>query len=92
APGSRRGSGGSRRPGAYRGQAPDAPWHHARPAFEEPAPEPTTHEEPNAREERQDDTRSGNETAEQPDGPADDQSDHPTDHSDEGTDPAGGPR
>ncbi|MGV9227862.1 NADH-quinone oxidoreductase subunit C [Streptomyces nigra] len=73
-------------------RSPDAPWHHARPAFEEPAPEPTTHEEPNAREERQDDTRSGNETAEQPDGPADDQSDHPTDHSDEGTDPAGGPR
>ncbi|MFE0921112.1 NADH-quinone oxidoreductase subunit C [Streptomyces nigra] len=77
-------------------RSPDAPWHHARPAFEEPAPEPTAHEEPNAREERQDDTRSGEEIAEQPDGPADDQSDqpadHPTDHPDEGTDPAGGPR
>ncbi|MFE0402874.1 NADH-quinone oxidoreductase subunit C [Streptomyces nigra] len=77
-------------------RSPDAPWHHARPAFEEPAPEPTAHEEPNTREERQDDTRSGEEIAEQPDGPADDQSDqpadHPTDHPDEGTDPAGGPR
>ncbi|MEW2421032.1 NADH-quinone oxidoreductase subunit C [Streptomyces nigra] len=77
-------------------RSPDAPWHHARPAFEEPAPEPTAHDEPNAREERQDDTRSGEEIAEQPDGPADDQTDqpadHPTDHPDEGTDPAGGPR
>ncbi|MCF2538010.1 NADH-quinone oxidoreductase subunit C [Streptomyces sp. FB2] len=77
-------------------RSPDAPWHHARPAFEEPAPEPTAHEESNARGEQQDDPRPGEETAEQPDGPADDQTDqpadHPTEHPDEGTDPAGGPR
>ncbi|MFE2808965.1 NADH-quinone oxidoreductase subunit C [Streptomyces nigra] len=84
-------------PGAPRApRSPDAPWHHARPAFEEPAPEPTAHEEPNARGEQQDDPRPGEETAEQPDGPADDQTDqpadHPTEHPDEGTDPAGGPR
>ncbi|MFJ3866296.1 NADH-quinone oxidoreductase subunit C [Streptomyces nigra] len=88
---------GTGAPAAHRApRSPDAPWHHARPAFEETAPEPTAHEEQTAREERQDDPRPGKETAEQPDGPADDQTDqpadHPTDHPDEGTDPAGGPR
>ncbi|MGW6471823.1 NADH-quinone oxidoreductase subunit C [Streptomyces nigra] len=87
------GTGAPGTPGTPRApRSPDAPWHHARPAFEEPAPEPTAHEEQTAREERQDDTRSGKETAEQPDGPAGDQSDQPADHPDEGTDPAGGPR
>ncbi|MEU6545877.1 NADH-quinone oxidoreductase subunit C [Streptomyces sp. NPDC046859] len=85
-------------------RSPDAPWHHARPAFEEPSPEKTAgpQSEPQADREGRDDRedqRDGEEQRDQEDQHAQDGTrtdgapdDAPGSRPDEGTDPTGGPR
>ncbi|MEU0583922.1 NADH-quinone oxidoreductase subunit C [Streptomyces sp. NPDC006132] len=98
-------NGSDRRRDSRSGSAPrtprssDAPWHHARPAFDEPEPEPSpetpeTPETPKTSESQESTGTSENPAPENTRKPADDDPENPTGPTDpaDPTDPTGGPR
>ncbi|MFI8831071.1 NADH-quinone oxidoreductase subunit C [Streptomyces afghaniensis] len=85
---------GDSRPGraARPPRSSDAPWHHARPAFEEPAPEPSPEAGALPTPEPSDDPKTPNTTSESPDTPEPSEPANNPQPTDNPEDPTGGPR